>query len=66
MITLSEVSWTEKDKYHRISLTGGILKKKKIGTNELYKIETDLQRGRKTNSWFPKGKGRRDKLGFWN
>ena len=30
VIILSEVSQTEKDKYHMISLTGGMLKKKKM------------------------------------
>ena len=39
MIIRSEVSQTEKDKYHRISLICGNLKN---GTNELiYKTETD-------------------------
>ena len=41
IIILSEVSQTEEDKYHTISLTCGILKK---ATNELiYKTETELQ-----------------------
>ena len=41
IIILSEVSWTEKDKYHMILLIYGILKN---GTNELiYKTETDSQ-----------------------
>ena len=40
MIILSEVSQTEKDKYHMISLICGILKKKKSDTNEfIYKTE---------------------------
>ena len=40
MITLSEVSQTEKDKYHMTSLICGILN----DTNELiYKTETDSQ-----------------------
>ena len=58
IIILSEVSQTEKDKYHMISLICGILK---YDTNELiYKTETDSQTS-KTNLWLPKGKG--DKLG---
>ena len=41
IIILSEVSQTEKDKYHMISLKCRILKK---GTNELiYETETDSQ-----------------------
>ena len=41
IIILSEVSQTEKDKYHMISLICG---SKKNDTNELsYKTETDLQ-----------------------
>ena len=42
IVILSEVSQTEKDKYHMMSLICGILKKK--GTNELiYKTEKELQ-----------------------
>ena len=42
-VILSEVSQTEKDKYHMISLACGILKKKK-GTNEpIYITEIELQ-----------------------
>ena len=42
IIVLSEVSQTEKDKYHMISLLCGILKKN--NTNELiYKIEIESQ-----------------------
>ena len=41
IVILSEVSQTEKDKYHMTSLICGILKK---GTNELtYKTETESQ-----------------------
>ena len=41
IVILSEVSQTEKDKYHMILLICGILKK---GTNELiYKTEVELQ-----------------------
>ena len=52
IIILSEVSQTEKNKYHMISLICGI---QKNGTNELiYKKETDSQTQR-TNLWLPKG-----------
>ena len=47
IIILSEVSQTEKDKHHMMSLTYRILKKKKKkdDANELiYKTETDSQR----------------------
>ena len=54
IIILSEVSQTEKDKYHMISLICGILKN---DTNELvYKTQTDSQTW-KTNLWLPEGKG---------
>ena len=53
IIILSEVSQTEKDKYHVISLICGILKN---DTNELiYSTETDPQT-LKTNLRLPKGK----------
>ena len=63
IIILSEISQTEKDKYH-ISLICGILKN---DTNELiYKTEIDSQT-QKTNLWLPKGEsGERDKLGVWD
>ena len=65
IVTLSEVSQTQKDKYHLILLICGILKKKG-GTNELiYKTEVE-SRTQKTNLWLPGGKGRRDKLGDWD
>ena len=54
MIILSEISQTEKEKYHMISLICGI---KNNDTNEfIYKIETALQT-LKTNLWILKGKG---------
>ena len=54
IIILCEVSKTEKDKYHMISLIRGILKKN--GTNELiFKTEIDPQT-QKTNFQLPKGK----------
>ena len=53
IITLSEVSQTEKDKYQMISLICGI---QKTDINELiYKREIDSQIS-KTNLWLPKGK----------
>ena len=52
IIILSEVSQTEKDKYH-ISLTCGI---QEDDTNELiYKIEVESQM-QKTNLWLPGNK----------
>ena len=65
IIILSEVSRTQKDKYHMISLICGILKNY---TNELiYKTETDSQIS-KTNLWLPKGKRSwgRDESGAWH
>ena len=54
IILLSEVSHTEKDKYHMISPMWNLIFKN--DTNELiYKTETDLQI-LKTNLWLPKGK----------
>ena len=53
IVTLSEVSQTEKDKYMTL-LICGIFKK---GTNELiYKTEIEPQM-QKTNLWLPGGKG---------
>ena len=64
IVTLSEVSQTEKDKYRMISLIRGILKN---GTNEpIYKTEIESQMW-KTNLWLPRGKvGAGDKLGDWD
>ena len=57
IIILSEVSQTEKDKYHMISLICRIYKN---DTNELiYKTEIDSQT-QATNLWLPKGKGVRE------
>ena len=54
IVILSEVSQTEKDKYHMILLICGILKK---GINKLiYKTEIELQM-QKTNLWLAGGKG---------
>ena len=64
IIILSEVSQTEKNKYHMISLICGIYEKN--DTNELiYKTETDPQT-QKTNLQLPMGKWGRDKLGVWD
>ena len=62
LVVLSEVSQTEKDKYHTISLTPGIWLFFKV-TNEHTK-ETNL-RILKRKLWLPKGEGgRRDKSGI--
>ena len=42
IIKLSEESWTEKEKYHMISLTHGILKKK-ARSDLIYKTEKKLR-----------------------
>ena len=63
IIILSEVSQTEKNKYHMTFLICGI---QKNDTNELiYKTEIDSQT-QKANLWLPKGKQGRDKLGVWD
>ena len=64
IIILSELSQTEKDKYHIISLICGI---KKSDTNELiYKTEIDSET-QKTSLWLPKGERvEMDKLGVWD
>ena len=55
IVILSEVSQTQKDKYHMISLTYCIQKK---STNEpTYKTEVESQM-QKTNLWLPRDKGR--------
>ena len=60
IVILSEVSQTEKDKYHMISLTYGILKN---STDELiYKTEAQMW---KTNMIIG-GKEGRDKLGDYD
>ena len=62
-ITLSEVSQTDKGKYHMILLISGI---SKMAMNELiYKIERDSQTLKKTYSYKEKGK-EWDKLGGWD
>ena len=60
IILLSEISWTEKDKY----LICLILKN---DTNEfIYKTETDSQ-SQRMNLWLPRGKGLgRDSQGVWD
>ena len=63
-VILSEVSQTEKDKYHDITYMWNL---KKNHTNEpIQKTEMELQM-QKTNLWLPRGKGGgRDKLGDWD
>ena len=62
IIILSEVSWTEKDKYRMISLICGILKNV---TNELiYKTKIDSQTENKL--MVTKGERGGDKLGVWD
>ena len=56
IIILSEVSQTEKDKYHMISLTCELLKKKKKDTNELIS-KTETHRHRKQAYGYQRGKG---------
>ena len=63
IVILSEVSQTEKDKYHMILLTCGILKK---GTNEvIHRTErvTDVANKFTVTKGERKGK---DKLGYWD
>ena len=68
IIIVSEINQTEKDKYHMISLLGGIFKKNDVikwvylqNRNRLTDIENKL-----TNLWLPKGKGGRDRFGIWD
>ena len=57
IILLSEISWTENDKYHMIQLICLILKN---DTNEfIYKTETDSQTQR-MNLWLPGEMGREE------
>ena len=53
IIILSEVSQTEKDKYHRISLKCGIEKK---NTNEIYRQTRNRLTDIGSKPWFPKEK----------
>ena len=58
----SEISQTEKDKYHDITYLWNL----KNDTNELiYNMEIDSQT-QTTNLRLPKGMGARDKLGGWD
>ena len=63
---LSEISHTQKDKYHDITHMWNLISKKK-DTNELaYKTEADLKVS-KMNLWLPKGKCvSGDKSGTWH
>ena len=62
ILTLSEVSQREKDKYHMISHIWNL----KYGTNEpIYRKETNSQTWR-TEVWLPRGRGREwDGRGVW-
>ena len=64
IIILSEVSYTEKEKYCMIHLYANL---KKSGTSEpIQRTETDIQTQR-NNLRLPGGKGgERDKLGVWD
>ena len=65
IITLSEVSHRDKDKYHMISLICGILKKK-IQMN-LFTKQKQTHRHRKQTQGYQRGKGwGQDKLGVWD
>ena len=56
IVILSEVSQTEKEKYHKTASMQNL----KNDTNELiYKVEADSQTQR-MNLWLPGGKGRRE------
>ena len=66
IVKVSEVSQTEKGKYHMLLLIWGILKKKKIGYKRTY-----LQKGNRVtdienNLWLPREKVGGDKLGDWD
>ena len=62
IITLNELSQTEKDKYYIISLICGIKKKKKPAQVNLYAKQT--HRHRKQTYGYQRQ--RRDKLGIWD
>ena len=65
IIILSEVSQTEKDKYHMISLIYGVLKKM-IQMN-LFTKQNQTHRLRKHTYSYQRGKvGGEDKLGAWD
>ena len=64
IVILSEVSQTEKDKYHMISLICGIKKTK--GTNELI-YKTEIAIDVENNLVVTMGeRGGKDKLGDWD
>ena len=54
IVILSEISQTDKDKYHMILLICGIFKNDRNVL--IYKTEIDSQT-QKTNLWLPKGSG---------
>ena len=55
IVILSEVSQTEKDKYHEISLTQGIFFLKKVTNEFIYK--TEPHRHRKRTTGYQRGMG---------
>ena len=64
IIILSEVSQTEKDKYHMISLVYGILK---VNTMKLFSKQKQTHRLRKQTYGYQRGRGEgKDKLGVWD
>ena len=62
IVILSEVSQTEKDNYHMISLICGILKKKMVQVN-LFTKKKWSHRCKKQTYGYQGGKAGRDKLG---
>ena len=68
IIILREVSQTEKDKQHAISLICEIFKKKNDTSEYIYKAEKKLTETQKTNFGYQRGKDTDggDKLGVWD
>ena len=62
MIILSQVSQTDKDKYHMISL---IVEYKNMIQMNLFTKQKQTHRHRKQTYGYQRGKGRRDNLGAW-
>ena len=65
IIILSEVSQTEKDRYHMISLICGILKKM-IQMNLFTKQKQTHRLRKQTYDYQRRKVGKRDKLGVWD
>ena len=59
IIILSEVSQKEKDKYHMISLTCGILKKKRLQMN----LCTKQKQANREQTYGYQGGGRKEEIG---